>query len=74
MGGFSAKNEKNKYIFWKKKKSLFYKTALTFFLGGLEKKLWALLYFFYGTPWGASEGGQNGFLSQKNENFIFFIP
>ena len=37
LGGFSANNEKNRHIFGEKNKSLFYKSALTFSLGGLEK-------------------------------------
>ena len=36
FGGFLAKNEKNKYVFGKQMKSLFYESVLIFFLGGLE--------------------------------------
>ena len=61
MGDFSAKNEKNKYIFGKKKKSLFYKTALTFSLGGLEKKAMSPFVFFLWYPLGASYGGKMDF-------------
>ena len=36
FGAFLVKNEKNKYVFGKEKKSLLYKSTLTFPLGGLE--------------------------------------
>ena len=54
--GYFVKNEKNKYVFGKVKKSLLYKSVLIFFLGGLEKKLGANLYFFIVPPSGADLG------------------
>ena len=74
MGGFSSKNEKNKYIFGKKKKSLFYKSALTFYLGGLKKELWALSHLFDGTPWGHYRAAKIDFWTKKIWNSYFSYP
>ena len=78
LGPFLSKMKKN-IFFLKVKEKFALQSALTFFLGGSEKKIGAILHFFCGTPWGPNPKPQN-FASCKNGilyaqlNFFLFTP
>ena len=81
LGFVWSKMKKNKYVLETKKKSLLYKSILTFFLGGLEKKIRAHLYFFIVLPSGAIPAtktpqnyvfdGENGFSIYKHSKLCY---